>query len=482
MQREYEKAKNVSSTNEAVTNVDTLKLQRVIEATQSVQPISFSHLPLDFNWNSEPHALSRVPDTLASEPTPQQAATTEFISECLRDGLHGTAIYPSVEKMLRYAHALNDFGIKRAIIGIYSGEQNVVDKTIRELLRCLRDTLPSLTPLVLCLCTPEALKWTARCKDIHPGLEAYIFMGSAPSRRLVQEWDLAFILRQLSHSVSEAVRLGIPVTAATEHATQTPPDDLKQIIQVQVEQGARGFVLTDTIGIARPCGAYRIVRFTKAILDKLNVGDSKVEWHGHRDTGNSLANALMAIAAGAVRIHVVSRGIGERSGNTALEDLVLNLAAILTEANQPVPWNMSQLLSLLSLYENITEVPTPLYGSLGKRYNHTTLGIHTDALLKTRLLSEQASQAKNAEVANTLQRMARTIYSAVDPYAIGGQWSVGVSPWSGRSSVRLAYLAYGGKPEDLSPKTIDLILEHAQEVGRELEPLELQLLFQQSRP
>lgn len=479
MPRDYRKAESGSSLQEAFRDPKTSKLQKVIEATQSVHQISFSHLPLDFNWNSEPHALSPLPDALPPEPTFQQAAATEFISECLRDGLHGTKIYPAVEKMQRYMSALNSFGIKRAIVGIYSGEQNVVDKTVKELLKNLRDSLPSLTPLVLCLCTPEALQWTARCKEIHPGLEAYIFMGSAPSRRLVQEWDLDFILRQLSHSVAEAVRLGIPVTAATEHATQTPPDDLRQIIQVQVEQGARGFVLTDTIGIARPRGVYRIVRFTKAVLDKLHVGDSKVEWHGHRDTGNALANALMAIAAGAERIHVVARGIGERAGNTALEDLALNLATILNEADRPVPWHMPQLLDLLALYEDITEVPMPLYGALGKRYNHTTLGIHTDALLKTRLLSEQALQADNADVANKLQKMARTIYSAVDPYTIGGQWSVGISPWSGRSSVRLAYLAYGGKPDELSVETIDRILARAQEVGRELEPLELELLFQQ---
>jgi isopropylmalate/homocitrate/citramalate synthase len=441
---------------------------------------SFTAVPLDFNWNTEPHPLSPIPTVLPSEPTPFQAARVEMVSECLRDGLHGVEVYPSVEDMLRYIGALSAFGIHRGVVGIYSGEDNSVSMTIKSLLRSMRDDFPSFTPLVLCLATPASLKWTATCKDINPRLEAIIFMGTAPSRRLAQGWELDFILRQLGRIVGEAVQLGIPVIGATEHTTQTPPDDLRQLIQVQVEQGAYSFGLADTIGIVRPQGAYRIVRFARSVLDEMGAQNVKVEWHGHRDMGNALANSLSAITAGAEAIHVVARGIGERAGNTPLEDVALNITAILEEVGQTSRWDMSRLMEVLSLYENIVAVPTPFHGTLGRRYNHTTLGIHADALLKAHLLAEQSIQAGDYETAQKLQTMARRIYSAIDPKSLGEDWSIGVSPWSGQNTIRLAYIMGGGNLDHLSTETIDRVLTRAKTLGRELKREELGDLFVQS--
>jgi Isopropylmalate/homocitrate/citramalate synthases len=438
--------------------------------------MSSADAPIDFAWNYEYHPLSPLPEKIPGEPTPSQAAQTELLSECLRDGLHGVAVYPPVEKLLQYVEMLNRFGIQYATVGIYSGEKKDSDTT-KELLTRMRDRVPSVVPSVLSICTPASMKWTAECKDIHPALESVIFMGSAPSRRLVQGWDLDFILRRMEQSISEATRLGIPVLGATEHTTQTSPDDLRKIIRVQVESGAYRFAIADTVGILRPQGAYRIVRFVRDVLDDLNAQHVKIDWHGHRDTGNALSNSLMAIAAGANRIHVVSRGIGERSGNAPLEEVLLNLAAILEEAEVPVPWNMSQLLDLISFYQKMVGVTTPEHGVLGKRYSYTSLGIHTDAILKANALADNAKKMEDVELERKLRKMARTVYSAVDPLTIGGQCSVGVSQWSGQSSVKLAYMQSGRDPEQLSPEMIEYILAKAKALGRELETTELEECF-----
>lgn len=443
--------------------------------------MSSADVPVDFNWNSEPHSLSPLPEGLPGEPTPVQAIRAELHSECLRDGLHGATGYPPVEKLVQYVEMLSRFGIRSATVGIYPGEQNMISDVTKELLARMRDSVPSVVPTVLSMCTPASLKWTAECKDIHPGLEALIFMGTAPSRRLVQGWDLDFILRRLEKYISEATRLGIPVLGATEHTTQTAPDDLRQILRVQIESGAPKFTIADTIGIARPRGAYRIVRFVRNVLDELGAQHVTIDWHGHRDTGNALGNALMAIAAGADRIHVVSRGIGERSGNTSLEEAALNLATILEEAEWPVPWKMSQLLALISFYQDMVELPAPEHGTLGKRYNHTSLGIHTDAILKANLLADDARKRNDKLLEYRLRKMARTIYSAVDPFAIGGKCSVGVSQWSGQSSVKLAYMHSGRDPQQLSSEVIEKILARAKDLGRELEPTELEACFTEAR-
>jgi len=438
--------------------------------------MSLAEIPVDFNWNTESDPLSPLPETMPCEPTPQQAAGAQILSECLRDGLQGVSAYPSVDKMLQYVELLSNFGITHATVGIYSGP-GVLDSMMKELLAGIREQFPRIVPSVLSVCTPASLKWAVECKEIHPAVEAVVFMGSSPSRRMVQGWDMDFILEKLGSFIKQHVAEGIPVVAGTEHTTQTSPADVREITRVQVENGAYRVGLADTIGVARPSGAYRQVRFLRQVLADLGRPEVNVDWHGHRDTGNALANAMMAIAAGADRIHAVSRGVGERSGNASLEEVALNLAAMQSEAGLPISWNMSELLGLISFYQNMVDVVTADHGVLGKRYSYTSSGLHTDAILKANALAENARKAQDFELENKLRTMGRTVYSAVDPATIGGTWSVGVSQWSGQSSVKLACMQSGRDPEKLPPELIDEILSYAKGSGRELEGDELEAWF-----
>lgn len=440
-------------------------------ARKNIDP---DEVPRNFNWNSEESPLSPIPENIPGEPVAAQAAATEILSECLRDGLQGISGYPSVDEMMRYLHLLDDFGVRYATVGIYPGGADQLDATMKKLLARMKNEVPSIVPSVLSMCTEDSLRWTAECREAHPALESLVFIGTAPSRRLVQGWDLDFILGKLDTFIRKTVDMGIPVIAGTEHTTQTAPEDVRALVRTQVESGAYCIALADTIGIIRPLGAYRMVRFVRDELEALGAPEIKLDWHGHRDTGNALANAMAATAAGVNRIHVVSRGVGERSGNVSLEEVVLNLAAIEEEGGLPLPWKLPQLLRLITFYQEMVGVTTPEHGVLGKRYSHTSSGIHTDAILKAHGLADRAREAKNEVLEGRLRDMARTVYSAVDPATVGGTQSVGVSPWSGQSAVRLAYLNSGRDPQQLSADTVRRILDRANRLGRELTPEELE--------
>ncbi|MFR9676965.1 hypothetical protein [Streptomyces sp. TR06-5] len=431
-------------------------------------------LPANFNWNSEESPLSPIPEKIPGEPLAEQVARTEILSECLRDGLQGISGYPSIDDMMEYLHLLEDFGVTYATVGIYPGGAGNLSATMKGLLARMKDEVPSIVPSVLSMCTEDSLQWTIECREIHPRLESLVFMGSAPSRRLAQGWDMEFILDKLDTFIRKTADAGIPVIAGTEHTTQTSPEDVRAIIRTQVEAGAYCIALADTIGTIRPLGTYRLVRFVRDELEALGAPEVKLDWHGHRDLGNALCNAMSAAAAGADRIHVVSRGVGERSGNASLEEVVLNLAAIREESGLPVPWKMTQLLRLISHYQEMVGVATPEHGVLGERYSHTSSGIHTDAILKAYGLADQAEQDENFARAAKLREMARTVYSAVDPATVGGTQSVGVSPWSGQSAVKLAYMNSGRDPRKLSSDTVNRTLERASDLGRELTSDELE--------
>lgn len=430
--------------------------------------------PMNFNWNTEESPLSPFPSEIPAEPIAAQASGVEILSECLRDGLQGISGYPSVDEMIRYLTLLDSFGVKYACVGIFPGNATFLDKKMKELLARMRVETPAIVPSVLSMCTEDSLKWTLECKEIHPDLEAVVFMGSAPSRRLVQGWDLDFILGRLDTFIRKTVEMGVPVVAGTEHTTQTSPEDVRAIVRTQVEAGAYCVALADTIGTIRPIGTFRLVSFIREELQALGAADVRLDWHGHRDTGNALSNAMVAAAAGANRIHVVSRGVGERSGNTSLEEVVLNLSTIEAEAGLAPRWAMSRLLDLISCYEDMVGVTAPEHGVLGKRYSHTSSGIHTDAILKAHGLADKARDRGDLVAEGKLREMANTVYSAVDPVAVGGTQSVSVSPWSGQSTVRLAYLNGGGDPRQLTSEAVKKTLSLANRLGRELAQDELE--------
>jgi len=431
-------------------------------------------LPIDFNWNADTHRQVAPPVPFPLEPTTKQVATIEIVSEDLRDGLHGIAQYPTVSGMIEYLSLLYTLGIRNFTVGIYPGNANKIDASIKLVLSKMREKFPKATPIVLTIATKEGVAWIASCKKINSRLNAIIFMGTAPSRLLVEEWKKTYILDRLRWAVKEATKkYHIGVIGATEHTTQTPPEFLRDIIQTVVESGAKYFCIADTIGIARPVGVTRIISFTRRVLDDIGAKDVVIDWHGHDDLGNGQGNAMTAIASGAQRIHTVARGIGERAGNTRMESVLLNCVEILKENRRSIPWNMKMMHTVLSTYDTLTQNPAPMYGPLGKRSFSTSLGIHTAAILKARLLAQSAKRMKQKNLAIKLETMAQKIYSALDPHAVGRKHEIHVGPWSGKSTVQLAYLELGNDPHELTEELIVMVLTTVKQLGRELAKDEL---------
>lgn len=114
-------------------------------------------LPVDFNWNRSPHPETIMPRKICPEPTGQQAQKVQIITEDLRDGLHGISEYPSVEEMINYVGVLSDFGISNITVGIYAGEKNKIDTSIKQLLSQIRDYYPKITPIVASLTTEASI-------------------------------------------------------------------------------------------------------------------------------------------------------------------------------------------------------------------------------------------------------------------------------------------------------------------------------------
>jgi 2-isopropylmalate synthase len=152
-------------------------------------------------------------------------------------------------------------------------------------------------------------------------IEVSCFLGSSPIRQYAENWDMDRLLKLTRDAVKLAVDAGNPVMYVTEDTTRAKPDDVRRSTRRRSRPGARRVCIADTVGHATPTGARAIVRFIRSVVGE----DVKIDWHGHKDRGLSIINALAAAEAGADRLHATAIGIGERCGNCPMELLLVNL-------------------------------------------------------------------------------------------------------------------------------------------------------------
>lgn len=112
---------------------------------------------------------------------------------------------------------------------------------------------------------------------------------------------------------------GLTVRFAAEDATRTDVDVLKWIFRMAEEHGADYLSIADTVGILNPSTAFYLVREIR------KVTNAKICIHCHNDLGMAVANTIAGAEAGAYQLHTTVNGIGERSGNAALEELLMAL-------------------------------------------------------------------------------------------------------------------------------------------------------------
>src|SRR5205823_12828674 len=133
-----------------------------------------------------------------------------------------------------------------------------------------------------------------------------------------------FLLQTTEKAVRYAVSLGLEVTYVTEDTTRSDPEMIKRLYSAAINCGARAIVICDTAGHATPMGALALVRFVIEQVVKPSGEKIRVDWHGHSDRGLAIANSMAAIVAGANCVHGCAIGLGERVGNTQIDQMLVN--------------------------------------------------------------------------------------------------------------------------------------------------------------
>ena len=128
-------------------------------------------------------------------------------------------------------------------------------------------------------------------------------------------------------------------------------------------------------------GALALVRFVIDEVVKPSGEKIRVDWHGHSDRGLAIANSMAAIIAGANCVHGCAIGLGERVGNTQIDQMLVNLKLM-----GIAPWDQQDLTKLKKYCQTVsraTGVPIPAnYPVVGDDAFRTATGVHAAAIIK----------------------------------------------------------------------------------------------------
>jgi isopropylmalate/citramalate/homocitrate synthase-like protein len=153
------------------------------------------------------------------------------------------------------------------------------------------------------------------------------------------------VLRRITDSVTYAKSHGVLVEYSAEDATRTDLEFLKEAYQAAESAGADRANIPDTVGVSSP---HAIDHITREIAASIKI---PISIHCHDDYGLAVANSLAAVEAGAVQVHVTVNGLGERAGNTSLEELVMSLHRLYarkTSIKTELLYETSRLVSTLT--------------------------------------------------------------------------------------------------------------------------------------
>ncbi len=160
----------------------------------------------------------------------------------------------------------------------------------------------------------EAVKH-ARSPRIHT------FIGTSPLHRAIPNLDMDQMASRIHDTVTHARNLCDNVQWSPMDATRTEHDYLCRTVEIAIKAGATTINIPDTVGYTYPFESAKLITM---LLERVPGADTIIfATHCHNDLGMATANSLAAVEAGARQIECTINGLGERAGNTALEEVVM---------------------------------------------------------------------------------------------------------------------------------------------------------------
>ena len=301
----------------------------------------------------------------------------------LRDGEQSPGGSMNQAEKLRIATQLEKLGVNVIEAGFPAASQGDF-----QAVKAIAETLKVSQVAALCRANEDDINkgWEAIKNAAHPRIHTFIATSELHMKyKLMME--PAQVLEQAVKSVQLAASYTDNVEFSAEDGSRSDPSFLCKVFEAVIDAGATTVNLPDTVGYAIPEEFAELVKYV--IKNTPNMNKAVLSVHCHNDLGLATSNTLAAIKAGARQVEVTINGIGERAGNTSLEEVVMSLNTRPNFFPQTTSINTTRIYPTSRLVSMITGILVqPNRAIVGANAFAHEAGIHQDGVLKNPMTYE----------------------------------------------------------------------------------------------
>jgi 2-isopropylmalate synthase len=301
----------------------------------------------------------------------------QIFDTTLRDGEQSPGASMTAEQKVIIARQLEKLGVDVIEAGFAASSDGDFDSVRRVCKEVSR-------PRVVSLARAQEADIERALKAVehatHPGIHTFIATSDIHLKHKLR-MNREQVLEAAVKAVSHAKRFTDYVEFSAEDASRSDPEFLIQVFREVIRAGARVVNVPDTTGYAIPSEFGALM----ANLIERTAGGDRVIWsaHCHNDLGLAVANSLAAVHNGARQIECTINGIGERAGNTSLEEVVMALRTRKNYLDLDTNITSEQLYPTSRLVSQVTGIPIPINKPVvGDNAFAHEAGIHQDGVLK----------------------------------------------------------------------------------------------------
>jgi 2-isopropylmalate synthase len=296
----------------------------------------------------------------------------------LRDGEQSPGATMTHDEKLEIAELLEDMGVDIIEAGFPIASEGDF-AAVSEIARRSKES-------VICGLARAQLPDIDRCWEavkLAPRPRIHTFIGTSPLHRAIPNLTMDEMADRIHQTVTHARNLCDNVQWSPMDATRTEWDYLCRVVEIAIKAGATTINIPDTVGYTAPRESADLI---KRLIETVPGADEVIfATHCHNDLGMATANALAAVEGGARQIECTINGLGERAGNTALEEVVMALKTrsdimpFFTEIDTRKIMHISRRVSTVSGF------PVQFNKAIvGKNAFAHESGIHQDGMLKNK--------------------------------------------------------------------------------------------------
>lgn len=315
-----------------------------------------------------------------TETTPRSPAMTDarvlIFDTTLRDGEQSPGATMTHDEKLEIAGLLDEMGVDIIEAGFPIASEGDF-RAVSEIAKRSRNS-------TICGLARANFKDIDRCWEAvrHAASpRIHTFIGTSPLHRAIPNLTMDEMAERIHDTVTHARNLCDNVQWSPMDATRTEHDYLCRVVEIAIRAGATTINIPDTVGYTAPRESADLIRM---LLERVPGADSVVfATHCHNDLGMATANALAAVEAGARQIECTINGLGERAGNTALEEVVMAMRVRHDIMPYDTGIDTTKIMHLSRRVATVSGFPVQFNKAIvGKNAFLHESGIHQDGVLK----------------------------------------------------------------------------------------------------